>query len=426
MPLGPKRGVVSAMTQHPIIVVGAGIVGISTALWLQRDGHDVVLMDKDKPGQAASYGNSGLIANWAVTPVTYPGLWWALPRMVLDRRAPLFLKWRDMPKMAPWLAKFMGNATDRKTRQIANSMATLLTDAVDQHRALVKGTAVESWVHDSKINFLYPTRRAFDRDKYNYDLMADAGQHADVITGPAVHEEEPILGPRIQCIAQMSGTGHITDPGNYAAKLAEHFAAQGGRFVRATVQDFGFTGGHVSQVRTDQGAFDCAKAVVTSGIWSKELTRKLGLNIPVESERGYHVIYENPSELPRNPMLLSDGKFGVNAMDMGLRFAGTVELARHTSPQSQRPLDLIQGYVKATFPNLTCTGTQEWMGNRPTLPDSVPIIGPLKDTGIFAGFGHQHVGLTSGPKTGRLLAQMIGGAGPNIDMAPYSADRYLN
>ena len=151
----------------------------------------------------------------------------------------------------------------------------------------------------------------------------------------------------------------------------------------------------------------------------------LGLKVSLEAERGYHIIFENPSEIPRNPMLMTEGKFGVNPMEMGLRCAGTVELGDHHSGPSDAPIRLIKNYTKKAFPNLTYSSTQEWMGFRPSTPDSIPLIGQVGQSGVFTGFGHQHIGLTAGPKTGRLLAQLITGQIPNIDMSPYTPERYL-
>ncbi len=153
--------------------------------------------------------------------------------------------------------------------------------------------------------------------------------------------------------------------------------------------------------------------------------KKLGLKVPLETERGYHVVFENPSEMPRNPIMITSGKFGVNPMDMGLRCAGTVELGDHHAGPSNAPIRLLMRHTKEVFPNLTYSGTQEWMGFRPSTPDSLPLIGELGASRIYTGFGHQHVGLTAGPKTGRLIAQLIDGHTPNIDMSPYAPARYL-
>jgi D-amino-acid dehydrogenase len=382
-------------------------------------------MDKGAPGMGASYGNAGLLAQWAVAPVTSPTLWREAPKYLLDPNSPLFMKWAYFPRLLPWLSKYLSHATDAATRRIVSNLVPILSDAVDQHKSLVRGTDLERWIADSKFSYAYKTKAHFDADAYTWDLKKTAGFEPTVITGKAVQEAEPILGPATKCLAVLENQGHITNPGQYIAELAKHFEKQGGKLIQAEVRDLQKVNGRISQIETDQGGFDCEYAVITAGIWSKDLMKKLGLNIPLETERGYHIIFENPSEMPRNPMMITSGKFGVNPMDMGLRCAGTVELGDHHAGPSKAPVKLLRRYAREVFPNLTYTDTQEWMGFRPSTPDSVPLIGELGNSGIYTGFGHQHVGLTAGPKTGRLIAQMIDGNVPNIDMTPYAPARYI-
>ena len=412
------------MTQKPVVVIGAGMVGISTAIWLLRAGRRVILIDKGKPGSGASFGNAGLIAQWAVAPVSSPSLWKDAPRMLLKRDEPLFLKWRQLPWLLPWLTRFMSNATDAATRRIVSDIAPLLSDAKDQHRSLVAGTEVESWIVDSKLSYAYHSRAGFEKDAYSWAFKRQHGFAPVLIEGPDVREAEPILSERFQCLAVIEGQGHITNPAAYIAALARQFVLDGGEILEAQVKGFAKTGGRISQLRLSTGTIDCSHAVITAGAWSKELMQQLGLNVPLVSERGYHVVYESPSEMPRNPMMHVPGKFGVNPMETGLRCAGTVELGDHRQGPSRAPLSLIRKRVAEDFPKLTYAGTQEWMGFRPSTPDSLPLIGELGQTGIFVGFGHQHVGLTAGPKTGRLLAQLIAGAGVNMDLSAYDPARF--
>jgi len=412
------------MADKPIIVIGAGMCGISTAIWLQRFGHKVVLLDKGAPGMGASYGNAGLLAQWAVAPVTSPTLWREAPKLLLDPASPLFMKWAYFPKLLPWLSQYLSHANDAATRRTVSNLIPILGDAVDQHKSLVRGTDLERWVCDSKFSYAYTSKAHFEADAYAWRMKKLAGFAPKVITGVDVQECEPILGPKIQCLAVLEGQGHITNPGEYITELTSYFTKNGGKFVQAEVRDFQKTDGRISRIETDQGTFECSKAVITAGIWSKGLMKKLNLRVPLETERGYHVIFENPSEVPRNPMMVTAGKFGVNPMDMGLRCAGTVELGDHHAGPSKAPIALLMRRAKEAFPNLAYSGTQEWMGFRPSTPDSVPLIGELGHSGIYTGFGHQHVGLTAGPKTGRLIAQMINGQSPNIDMSPYAPERY--
>lgn len=407
------------------IVIGAGICGVSSAIWLQRAGHEVVLLDKGAPGMGASYGNAGLLAQWAFIPVTGPHMLRMAAKYVPNPNSPLFLQWSYLPRMLPWLRQFIGHANDTDTRRIVESLIPLVGDAVDQHRALVKGSAAEKWIADSSYSFAYANRQAFENDAYGWGLRREAGLVPDIIEGPAVQEEEPILGAQTQFLAVLKGHGHIVNPGGYVAHLVEIFQQAGGRFVNAEVQDFDLGSGKIRAVDTDQGRFECDHAVVAAGIWSKPLMKKLGLKVPLEAERGYHIIYINPSQVPRNPMMIASGKFAVNPMETGLRCAGLVELGGIKAGPSKAPLALLRRRASEIFPNLRYDSTEEWLGFRPSTPDSLPLIGEIKGTGVYTAFGHQHVGLTAGPKTGRMVADMISDRRPNIDLAAYSPNRYV-
>ena len=413
------------MTQtQKIIVIGAGICGLSAAIWLRRAGHEVTLIDKDAPGAGASYGNAGLLAQWAVIPVNTPGVYKMAAKYLFARHSPLAMQWGYVPRMIPWLAKFLSHATDKGTRRTVENLLPLVADSIDQHHALTRGTSAAKWIASSEFSFAYPDRKSFEADEYSWALRREAGLIPNLIEGRAVQEHEPILGKAIQCLAVLKGHGHILNPGAYMVDLAQVLTQEGGHVRRAEVQDITLTDGHVTSVETDQGSFPCDAAIMAAGIWSKPLLRKLGLKVPLEAERGYHLHFVNPSQMPRNPMMIAKGKFGVNPMESGLRCAGTVELGGIAKGPSKAPLQFIQSQVSKVFPNLTYDHAEEWMGFRPSTPDSLPLVGEIGKTGIHAAFGHQHIGLTGGPKTGRWVADLISGRRPNTDLAPYDANRF--
>ncbi|MDW3118393.1 MAG: FAD-binding oxidoreductase [Roseovarius pacificus] len=411
-------------TPKKTIVIGAGICGLSTAIWLRRAGHDVTLLDRDGPGAGASFGNAGLLAQWAMVPVNTPDLLPTALKYMLNPKSPLFLQWSYLPRLAPWLARFVANANERDCRRAVQALIPLITDSVDQHKALTRGTLAEKWIAASDLGYAYENRAAFEADAYTWAIKAESGMVPEVLEGPAVQEAEPILGPATQCLALLKGHGHITDPGAYMLDLAKVLQGEGGTYRRAEVHDLTLTDGHVTAVQTNQGSFPCDHAVLAAGIWSKTLMRKLGIKVQLEAERGHHLHFKGPSQMPRNPLMMSKGKFAVNPMATGLRCAGTVELGGINKGLSRRPLNHIKSHTKQAFPNLTYDSVEEWVGFRPSTPDSLPLVGELGKTGIFAAFGHQHIGLTAGPKTGRIVAALIDGQAPNIDLAPYDANRY--
>ncbi|MFX0543614.1 NAD(P)/FAD-dependent oxidoreductase [Roseovarius sp. S4756] len=411
------------MRAQKIIVVGAGICGLSSAIWLRRAGHDVTLIDKDGPGAGASYGNAGLLAEWAVVPISGPGIAWTGLKYLTSRDAPLSIQWGQLPRLVPWLRQFLRNSSDAKTREISAALSHLLHDSVDQHRALARGTRAERWIASSDFGWAYANRAAFDADAYGWELRRMAGYTPEVIEGDAVREVEPMLGAATRCLVRLRGHGHVTNPGAYVADLAQVLENEGGTYRRVEMRDVTMVDGRIIEVITDQGALPCDAAVLAAGIWSEPLARKLGVKVPLVAERGFHLEFKNPSQMPRMPLMMTSGKFAVNPMAQGLRCAGMVELGG-TSPRISRgPIELLRRNVAKVFPDLEYEEVEEWMGYRPSTPDSLPMIGQMGASGVYAAFGHQHIGLTGGPKTGRWVADMIGGRG-NAELEAFGANRF--
>jgi D-amino-acid dehydrogenase len=412
------------MSAPQTIVIGAGIVGAATAIWLRRAGHEVTLIDKGEPGMGTSYGNGCILASCAIVPVTTPGLLPKGPKYLMDPNFPLFMRWSYAPKLVPWLVKYLSHANDGDTRRIAKGLTHVIGDSVEQHQALTRGTPAAKWVQESNYCFAYENRAAFDADKYVWDLRREAGFVPELIEGAEVQEREPILAPEMKLLAVMKNHGFILNPGKYVQDLVKLLQEMGGRFVQAEVKDFDLSGGRISAVDTDKGRFECREAVLATGVWSKSLMHKLGLNVPLEAERGYHIVFKRPSQTPNNPMMLASGKFVATAMDQGLRCAGVVEFGGLSEEKSKAPLALLRRKVKECFPQMVAESEEEWLGYRPAPSDSLPLIGEVGSTGVYAAFGHHHVGLTGGAKTGRMVADMIAGQPSNIDLRPYEPDRF--
>ena len=410
-------------TQH-IVVVGAGIVGAASAIWLSRAGLEVTLVDKGAPGMGASYGNACILARSAIVPVTTPGLIPKGPRYLFDPNFPLFMRWSYLPRLLPWLAKYLKNANDADTRRISRGLATVVGDSVEQHKALTDGMPAAKWIQDSEYNFVYRDRAAFEADAYTWALRREAGFVPEIIEGDAVREREPILSPDMRLLAVNKDHGFILNPGSYVQDLVTQFEGMGGRFLQAEVKDFELMGGQITAVATDQGRLVCDKAVLSAGVWSGALMKKLGLEVPLEAERGYHIIFKNPSQRPNNPMMLTEGKFVATPMDQGLRCAGIVEFGGLSDVKSRKPLEMLRRTVARTFPDLDYTTEEEWLGFRPAPTDSLPLIGEVRGSGVYTAFGHHHIGLTGGPKTGRLVADMIAGNWPNADVSAFDPMRF--
>jgi D-amino-acid dehydrogenase len=414
-----------AAPRRPVVVIGAGIVGISTALWLQRDGHDVVVIDKTGPAAGTSYGNGGVLASCSIVPVTVPGLIGKAPRMLLDPSQPLFLRWSYLPRLAPWLRRYLSHCNPRDVRRIAAALAPIVGDSLADHQALSAGTGAERWVVPSDYVFVYRDRAHFEGDAFGWSIRREHGFEWEELEGEAFREYDPSFAPEFGFGVRLPGHGRISDPGRYVEDLAAYMVASGGRLLKGEVSDFVIEDGRVTGVRAGGETIPCSAAVLTAGIWSKPLARKLGLNVPMESERGYHIELMEPNRMPRSPVMIASGKFVATPMEGRLRLAGVVEFGGLDAPPRRQPFDLLMANIHAAMPGLTWRDTREWMGHRPAPSDSIPIIGAAPNIkGAWLGFGHHHVGLTGGPMTGRLLAQLISGQRPNIDLAPYAPARF--
>ena len=403
-----------------VIVVGAGIVGVSCAIWLQRSGYDVTIVDRTGPASGTSHGNAGVLAAGAIIPVTTPGLLGHAPGMLMDRDAPLFLRWSYVPKLVPFLFKYLRHANDAHVDRYGTAMSSLLHDTVDQHRHLAAGTPAAKFITDDDYCFGYATRAAFDADAYGWGKRKAAGYDFEVVDGAQYAQDDPAYGTALETVVRCKNHGRISDPGAYIIALADHFIEAGGTIQICEVQDVGVANGAITALQTSIGEMTADNIVFALGPWSKVIAHKLGVKVPFESERGYHLEFINPSIVPKSPMMVASGKFVLTPMDGRLRAAGVIEFGGLKKGPSRGPFDMLRRQVKQLLPDLQYDDVVEWMGHRPAPADSLPLIGVNDPEGrSYSAFGHQHVGLTGGPKTGRIIADLVDGKKPNIDMAPF-------
>lgn len=418
----------------PVVIIGAGIVGVSTAIWLQRKGIDVVLVDKGGPASGTSYGNAGVLAAASVVPVTVPGLIGKAPKMLLDKSQPLFLNWSYLPRLMPWLPRYLSHCNPKQVHRIATALAPVLRDCLADHRALASGTPAEGYISAADYVYAYRGKEHFDADSFAWDTRRQHGFEWSELDAGSYREYDPAFGDEVGYAACVHNHGRISDPGEYVHALAAHIKNDGGEIVQAEFRDFVVRKNKihaitVSEVKsngdTTESVIDCDAAVVATGVWSKALLKKLGLHIPMESERGYHIELYEPSVMPAMPTMIAAGKFVMTPMQGRLRMAGMVEFAGLEAGANKQPLDFLRRYLSELMPDLTWSESKEWLGHRPAPSDSVPLIGELPGTkGVYVGFGHQHVGLSGGPKTGQLLSQLICGEPTGLDMEMYSPVRF--
>lgn len=406
-------------------MVGAGMVGASTAIRLRLDGHAVTLIDPLQSALSASFGNAGALNPSSVTPLNAPGLLAKAPRLLCDRRSPLFVRWRYLPRVLPWLVRFLSHSTRSRAASIADGLNALVGGCLDEHRELAAGTPAENLLTESVFTTLYRNRNAFESDRYLWNERKRLGLSWRILEGGSFRRLEPEISRHACFAVRMDKHGFVADPGRYLNALLEHFKSLGGELVEGLVDRIIVEGAKAKAVGVDGREIAIGKVVVTAGIRSGELTRPLGLKIPMESERGYHLEFVEPSFAPRGVIHLTDLGIFMTPMAGRLRCTSVVELAGYTAPENTRIHRIMLEKITGAFPRLRWKTLRSWMGHRPTLVDSLPVIGKAPGYGnIFLGYGHNHVGMMSGPRTGRLLADVMAGRQPDIDLSPFDAKRF--
>ena len=409
-----------------VVIAGAGIVGVSSAIWLQRAGHEVTLVDRMDGALRTSYGNAGVLAAGAILPVPVPGLARKLPKMVFSRDEPLFLQWCYLPRLLPFLAKYLSFARADHVVHCARSLSYLLSDSHAQHQSLAEGTGAERFISDEDFCFGYATETSYLADEPGRVLRRAHGYEIEELDGAAYAVRDPLYCGQFTKVVCYKNSGRISDPEAYLAGLLAHFQAEGGAMLAAKIEDIELQDGAYKALITDQGRVTGDHIVLAMGAWSGKMAKKLGLKrLALESERGYHIELHNPSAMPKAPMMVAAGKFVVTPMEGRIRCAGVVEFASTEAAAQDGPVQFIKRQIATLFPDLTYDHMSDWMGRRPATTDSLPIIGPARaiDNGHMA-FGHQHVGLTAGPKTGRLIADMVSNQPSNADLSAFAPARY--
>ena len=410
-------------------VIGAGMVGVCAASWLQRDGHSVFLVEAGEPGHGASFGNAGCLNGSSVTPVSMPGVIRNVPRWLLDPLGPLSLRWTYLPAIAPWLVRFVRSGTPDKVRAQARALRPLVGPTLEALKPLVAAARVEDLVHRLGHLYVYRSAESLEKDRLAWQLRRENGVEIDEFDADELRQLEPALSRDYVRGVLVRENGHTSNPLGLVERLLGHFVRSGGELVRARANGFRLDGRRLAAIQTDSGDLPADAAVVCGGAYSKPLAAALGDRVPLETERGYHLMIRDPEIMPRIPTADADGKFVATPMDTGLRFAGTVELAGLAAPPDWRRARILLAQGRKMLPGLAASHPEErismWMGHRPSLPDSLPVLGPSRASpDVFYAFGHGHVGMTAAPMTGKIVAELVDGRSPAIDISPFAAGRF--
>jgi D-amino-acid dehydrogenase len=408
-----------------VAVIGAGVVGLACAAELQRRGHAVTVIDPQPPGEGCSFGNAGCLSRASCVPLGLPGAWRKVPGWLLDPQGPLVVRMRYAHRIAPWLWRLHLSTSLARVNAIADALHPLLDATIEKWRPLAAWAGVPELIRQEGYAFAYESEAGFRGDTLGRELRTARGVKIEVLEGGAVREFDPALSPAITHLVIMPEQGHVPSPVRLSRALANRLREAGAEFVTQRALGFEHRDGRVARVRTDGEAVEVDSVVIAAGAHSRELAAQLGSRVPLETERGYHVMLESPSVAPRIPTCSGEGKYFVTPMEGGLRIAGTVELAGlHAAPNYARA-DFLVPAAKRMLPQLTHGKVERWMGHRPSLPDSLPVVGraPRAPNAYFA-FGHGHVGLTAAAPTSGIIADLVQGARPYMDITPFAAERF--
>lgn len=419
-----KKVEIGQDVDNKIVVIGAGIIGVTAALNLIREGYHVTLLDREKPGETCSFGNAGLLAMSSFEPNVGVSTLMSSPKWLLDPKGPLSIRWRYFHKLLPWLFSYVRACFSKQIASNAQALHGLTSSSLELYQQLVKTAGCESLVKKSDYLQVYRTKSEFDKAESGMQSRRNEGYKVDVLDVNTIKQLEPALSEQFSYAHQIHEHGYITDPGELLICLHKQFLNEGGQFEQANVTEIKASG-KGCQIICDNKSYHCSQMLLATGAFSKLLAKQAGDKVPLETERGYHETCPEPAVSISRPIMEGDRKFLVTPMDMGLRFAGTVELAGVDEPINPRRIKVLNQNAKEMFSGLNTTDSTTWMGFRSTLPDSLPVICRSTDfPNIIYAFGHQHLGLTCAPKTGQLVTDLICGRTPSIDITAFDIRRF--
>ena len=405
-------------------IVGAGIQGVSNALFLQKKGFDVTIFDRDEPGSpAASYGNAGHFSPYASLSLNRTDILLDVPAMLMSSTGPLALKWNYVPKMIPWFLKFLMNTSKSKMMHTAKNMHQILDLALPAYDEIFDEIKdLEGLVENKGILYIWNNKDLKSRE-LEIKVREELGVEQQLVNKHEIHDLEPHIRPFYHAGVFYPYARHARNPKKILLKFFDLFIKKGGKFNKVNIKDIEFDNEKPIFI-TEAQRFIFDKAVIACGAFSKKLTDNLGEKIPLDTERGYHVHFKNCDHLLSRPVIFQNRGFGVTPMEQGLRVVGTVEFGGLENPLSKSRIKNLINNAKYMFGDLP-DHEDEWLGFRPTLPDFLPVMGPSKNNkNVFYCFGHHHLGWTLGPISGKIVSGMIAEENTNLNLNPYSSLRF--
>lgn len=407
-----------------VVVVGGGIVGLCSALHLQRRGHAVTIVDRGAAGGGASGHNAGIFSIGNCLPTATPGVVRSVPKMLLDPDSALSIRWRYLPRLTPWLVRFLVAGRPSRVEELSLAIAGLQKQAVRAYSDLMPVPDADASLFAGGHLLAYESDAAFKKAAYSIQVRRERGIDIEILDAAGVAAAYPNLAGRINHGVLVRNSYHA-DPLAFTAAVASRFTEAGGRWLQRTVRAFEIKWNRVAAVETSAGRVEASSVVIAAGAWSRSLVRTLGFDTPLDTERGYGVRIPDPGIELTGPMIYIDHHVGINPIPGALLLAGTDELAGlHAPPNYARADNLIKA-AKKLFPKMNTDGAQKWMSFRPSHPDSLPVIGRSpRQENVYLAYGHGHVGFTLGAITGELIGQLVDGDDTTVDLKPFRPTRF--
>ena len=399
-------------------------MGISSALNLIKRGYDVTIVEKEVNGEPASFGNASWLSGPSITPVLTPGSFYKIPKMLFSKNGPLFLRFPGVIKILPWLLKYLTYSTKKKTEYISKHLAPLLANSVEEHKKLAKGTDAIKWIKDSPYLYLYKSKEDFVRDSFIWNIRKEYGFSLIEVQSEELRYLVPGLSKEYKYAIKIENQGYITNSKNYLKDLLEGFIKLGGKVIEDNVVDITSNKKEI-KVKTSKKEIFSDGIVIAAGVFSDTLSKKFGANVPLQSERGYHIELNETNINLEYPLFNGYLKLAIAPRAKGIRFAGLVEFGSLKSNPNKKAYELLMRNAKSMFPEITFKNKTEWTGHRPATIDSLPLIGQSSiDEKVFFAYGHHHIGLTAGPKTGEIISKLISRDNDQSDLNAYNPARF--
>lgn len=404
-------------------VIGAGIIGVCIGHFLNKSGHEVILFDENEPGSQTSFGNAGLFANHECVTANSPHLWKNIPKMLFDKNSPIVVDWFYMLKNLPWGIKFLRNCTTQKTEHIAKSLSDFSSHAMLAYEEIFNEINLTNIMVKKEPIFLYESKKLFENNQYSLSLRKKHNVKYEIINKEEISKIEPNLEPIYYNGIILKGERYTKSPLEVTKKIFDHFINNGGFFNKSKVElIYKKENSFFLKFKNKEESFN--KIIIAAGARSNFLANLVGDNFPLDVERGYHITFENSKDLIKHPIGWAKTGFYMTPMTDGIRAAGTVEIAGMKKPMNKNILNLIEKTSRSLLPQLGKVKSR-WMGFRPTLTDSLPVIGESqKCKNLFYAFGHQHLGLSLGAITAKVMQSLIEKKPTNINIEPLRTNRF--